>query len=87
MVTYYNITIFTFLQRDLYAANINDAKPLVLNGGSIHFENVHFRYGESTKYYFLVANAKFMLDEEEHVQDQLFERLRHYREREKELDF
>ncbi|CAA7032350.1 unnamed protein product [Microthlaspi erraticum] len=43
--------------------------------------------GESTKYYFLVANAKFMLDEEEHFQEQLFERLRYYGEREKELDF
>ncbi|CAN8301408.1 unnamed protein product [Cochlearia groenlandica] len=43
--------------------------------------------GESTKYYFLVANAKFMLDEEEHFQEQLFERLRYYGEREKEKDF
>ncbi|CAN7067254.1 unnamed protein product [Brassica rapa subsp. trilocularis] len=43
--------------------------------------------GESTKYYFLVANAKFMLDEEEHFQEQLFERLRYYGENEKELDF
>ncbi|ESQ42562.1 hypothetical protein EUTSA_v10014671mg [Eutrema salsugineum] len=43
--------------------------------------------GERTKYYFLVANAKFMLDEEEHFQEQLFERLRYYGEREKEQDF
>ncbi|CAH2069550.1 unnamed protein product, partial [Thlaspi arvense] len=43
--------------------------------------------GESTKYYFLVANAKFMLDEEEHFQEQLFERLRYYGERDKEQDF
>ncbi|CAF1767668.1 unnamed protein product [Brassica oleracea] len=43
--------------------------------------------GESTKYYFVVANAKFMLDEEEHFQEQLFERLRYYGENEKELDF
>ncbi|KAL0887110.1 hypothetical protein Bca101_011093 [Brassica carinata] len=42
---------------------------------------------ESTKYYFLVANAKFMLDEEEHFQEQLFERLRYYGENDKELDF
>lgn len=41
----------------------------------------------STKYYFLVANAKFMLDEEEHFQEQLFERLRYYGERNKEQDF
>ncbi|KAL1217570.1 hypothetical protein V5N11_004734 [Cardamine amara subsp. amara] len=43
--------------------------------------------GEKTKYHFLVANAKFMLDEEEHFQEQLFERLRYYGEREKEQDF
>ncbi|KAH7864071.1 hypothetical protein Vadar_025383 [Vaccinium darrowii] len=41
----------------------------------------------STKYYFLVANAKFMLDEEEHFQEQLFERLRYYGEQNKEQDF
>ena len=41
----------------------------------------------TTKYYFLVANAKFMLDEEEHFQEQLFERLRYYGERDKEQDF
>ncbi|KAG5567127.1 hypothetical protein RHGRI_002632 [Rhododendron griersonianum] len=41
----------------------------------------------STKYYFVVANAKFMLDEEEHFQEQLFERLRLYGERNKEQDF
>ncbi|XP_010443543.1 PREDICTED: uncharacterized protein LOC104735315 [Camelina sativa] len=43
--------------------------------------------GDSTKYHFLVANAKFMLDEEEHFQEQLFERLRYYGERELEQDF
>ncbi|KAK7305576.1 hypothetical protein VNO77_43482 [Canavalia gladiata] len=42
---------------------------------------------EANKYYFLVANAKFMLDEEEHFQEQLFERLRLYGERNKEQDF
>uniref|UniRef100_A0A0E0CZZ8 Ycf54-like protein n=1 Tax=Oryza meridionalis TaxID=40149 RepID=A0A0E0CZZ8_9ORYZ len=39
------------------------------------------------KYHFLVANAKFMLDEEEHFQEQLKEKLRLYGEREKEQDF
>ncbi|ONK78180.1 uncharacterized protein A4U43_C02F15380 [Asparagus officinalis] len=39
------------------------------------------------KYYFLVANAKFMLDEEEHFRELLFERLRNYGERNKEQDF
>ncbi|XP_060216946.1 uncharacterized protein LOC132644371 [Lycium barbarum] len=39
------------------------------------------------RHYFLVANAKFMLDEEEHFQEQLFERLRLYEERNKEQDF
>ena len=38
-------------------------------------------------YYFLVANAKFMLDEEEHFQEQLAEKLRNYAERDKERDF
>ncbi|XP_009766784.1 protein YCF54, chloroplastic-like [Nicotiana tabacum] len=42
---------------------------------------------ERKKYYFLVANAKFMLDEEEHFQEQLFERLRLFGERDKEQDF
>ncbi|CAN0870393.1 Uncharacterized protein ycf54, partial [Linum grandiflorum] len=42
---------------------------------------------ERKKYYFLVANAKFMLDEEEHFQEQLFERLRYYGERDLKQDF
>lgn len=42
---------------------------------------------ERKKYYFVVANAKFMLDEEEHFQEQLFERLRYFGERDKEQDF
>ncbi|XP_027335600.1 uncharacterized protein LOC113849706 [Abrus precatorius] len=42
---------------------------------------------EANKYYFLVANAKFMLDEEEHFKELLFERLRLYGERNKEQDF
>ncbi|CAH9074137.1 unnamed protein product [Cuscuta epithymum] len=42
---------------------------------------------ERKKYYFVVANAKFMLDEEEHFQEQLFERLRYYGECGKEQDF
>ncbi|XP_027091688.1 protein YCF54, chloroplastic [Coffea arabica] len=42
---------------------------------------------ELKKYHFVVANAKFMLDEEEHFKELLFERLRLYGEREKEQDF
>ncbi|KAL2333106.1 hypothetical protein Fmac_014319 [Flemingia macrophylla] len=42
---------------------------------------------EANKYYFVVANAKFMLDEEEHFQEQLFERLRLFGERNMEQDF
>lgn len=38
-------------------------------------------------YHFLVANAKFMLDEEEHFKELLAERLRLYGERDKEQDF
>ncbi|XP_062018081.1 uncharacterized protein LOC133734445 isoform X1 [Rosa rugosa] len=40
-----------------------------------------------SRYYFVVANAKFMLDEEEHFQEQLFERLRLFKERNNEQDF
>jgi ATP phosphoribosyltransferase len=39
------------------------------------------------RYYFVVANAKFMLDEEEHFKEQLYERLRHFGERNREQDF
>ncbi|GAB2226103.1 hypothetical protein Droror1_Dr00021894 [Drosera rotundifolia] len=39
------------------------------------------------KYYFVVANAKFMLDEEEHFREVMFERLRLYGERNMEQDF
>uniref|UniRef100_A0A7N0TH97 Ycf54 n=1 Tax=Kalanchoe fedtschenkoi TaxID=63787 RepID=A0A7N0TH97_KALFE len=41
----------------------------------------------SKKYYFVVANAKFMLDDEEHFQEQLFERRRHYQDLGIERDF
>ncbi|KAK6918234.1 Ycf54 protein [Dillenia turbinata] len=41
----------------------------------------------SNRYYFVVANAKFMLDEEEHFKELLNERLRMYGERNKEQDF
>ncbi|XP_031486494.1 uncharacterized protein LOC116254955 [Nymphaea colorata] len=39
------------------------------------------------KYYFVVANAKFMLDEEEHFKELMFERLRNFGERNREQDF
>ncbi|OAY29851.1 ycf54-like protein [Manihot esculenta] len=42
---------------------------------------------QANKYYFVVANAKFMLDEEEHFKELLFERYRNYGERNKEQDF
>lgn len=42
---------------------------------------------EANKYYFVVANAKFMLDEEEHFKELMCERLRYYGERDKEQDF
>ncbi|CAL8998770.1 unnamed protein product [Prunus brigantina] len=42
---------------------------------------------KASRYYFVVANAKFMLDEEEHFQEQLCERLRYYGERNREQDF
>ncbi|XP_051132358.1 uncharacterized protein LOC127252279 [Andrographis paniculata] len=39
------------------------------------------------QYHFVVANAKFMLDEEEHFQELMAERLRLFGERDKEQDF
>lgn len=39
------------------------------------------------KYHFVVANAKFMLDEEEHFQEVMFERRRLFEERNMEQDF
>ncbi|KAH7290534.1 hypothetical protein KP509_30G052300 [Ceratopteris richardii] len=39
------------------------------------------------KYHFVVANAKFMLDEEEHFQELMRERLRLFAERNREQDF
>lgn len=42
---------------------------------------------EKKKYYFVVANAKFMLDEEEHFKELMFERLRNYGELNIEQDF
>nr|DAD38541.1 TPA_asm: hypothetical protein HUJ06_012863 [Nelumbo nucifera] len=42
---------------------------------------------QAKTYYFLVANAKFMLDEEEHFKEQLYERLRNFGERNREQDF
>lgn len=42
---------------------------------------------ESKKYYFVVANAKFMLDEEEHFKELMSERIRLYGERNREQDF
>ncbi|KAK8601367.1 hypothetical protein V6N13_058918 [Hibiscus sabdariffa] len=42
---------------------------------------------QAQKYHFVVANAKFMLDEEEHFKELLFERLRYYGEKNKEQDF
>jgi hypothetical protein len=39
------------------------------------------------KYHFVVANAKFMLWEEEHFVELMKERLRYYGEQNRELDF
>ncbi|KAG9132420.1 hypothetical protein Leryth_008362, partial [Lithospermum erythrorhizon] len=50
------------------------------------FQSHGWKQGRTT-YHFIVANAKFMLDEEEHFQEQLFERLRYYGERDMEQDF
>ncbi|CAL9046217.1 protein YCF54, chloroplastic [Musa acuminata AAA Group] len=39
------------------------------------------------RYHFVVANAKFMLDEEEHFKELLYERRRNFEERNREQDF
>ncbi|RRT53387.1 hypothetical protein B296_00040789 [Ensete ventricosum] len=39
------------------------------------------------RYYFVVANAKFMLDEEEHFKELLYERCRNFGECNREQDF
>jgi len=43
--------------------------------------------GDKVKYHFVVANAKFMLWEEEHFVELMKERLRYYGEQNRELDF
>lgn len=42
---------------------------------------------QKTSYHFLVANAKFMLDEEEHFQELMRERLRKFGEDGRQQDF
>ena len=54
---------------------------------SFDFRGARGQEKKPETYYFLVANAKFMLDEEEHFQEQLAEKLRNYGERDKEQDF
>ncbi|KAI7734344.1 hypothetical protein M8C21_030413 [Ambrosia artemisiifolia] len=50
-------------------------------------ETVKEETDSNKKYHFVVANAKFMLDDEEHFQEQLFERARLFKERNMEQDF
>ena len=42
---------------------------------------------QATKYSFVIANAKFMLEDEEHIVEVLRERKRVFQEQEKERDF
>lgn len=42
---------------------------------------------QKTQYHFVVANAKFMLDEEEHFQELMRERLRYFGEQNRDQDF
>lgn len=72
--------------------NFKKHKPFITAVASVQSDNVSSSdapatKSEFTKYYFIVANAKFMLDEEEHFQEQLFERRRYYGERNKEQDY
>ncbi|XP_076956550.1 protein YCF54, chloroplastic-like [Bidens hawaiensis] len=50
-------------------------------------ETVEKETESNKRYHFVVANAKFMLDDEEHFQEQLFERARLFKERNMEQDF
>lgn len=72
--------------------NFKKHKPFITAVSSVQSDNVGSSdapatKSEFTKYYFIVANAKFMLDDEEHFQEQLFERQRYYGERNKEQDY
>lgn len=72
--------------------NFKKHKPFITSVSSVQSDNVTSSdapatKSEFTKYYFIVANAKFMLDDEEHFQEQLFERQRYYGERNKEQDY
>ncbi|KAK2980413.1 hypothetical protein RJ640_025259 [Escallonia rubra] len=60
-------------------------KTAVAAAGST--DSIEKQETSSKKYYFVVANAKFMLDEEEHFQEQLSERLQLFEERNTEQDF
>ncbi|KAI4385184.1 hypothetical protein MLD38_003239 [Melastoma candidum] len=62
----------------LLAASSSSSSSVVDQGESV---------SRKTRYHFLVASAKFMLDEEEHFKELLFERLRNFGERNKTRDF
>ena len=58
---------------------------LGLNSG---FSDVyHYFLFQKAKFHFLVANAKFLLDDEEHFQEQMRERLRHFKDIGRPQDF
>jgi hypothetical protein len=48
---------------------------------------LYLRHSFPAAEHYLIANAKFMLDDEEHFQEQMKEKLRMYGERDKEQDF
>lgn len=61
-------------------------RAVVVDSGEVgSYQTIH--EAEPKRYNFLVANAKFMLDEEEHFQELLFEKRRNYEERNKDRDF
>jgi hypothetical protein len=68
-------------RRGLRRSAVASAEASVVDGGAAAAKD------QKTTYHFVVANAKFMLDEEEHFQEVLRERLRHFKEMNREQDF
>lgn len=67
--------------------NARSTVPIKAVAKEAQLDSTETDQNRKTKYHYLVANAKFMLDEEEHFKELMCERLRYYGERNKEVDF
>ncbi|CAA7392951.1 unnamed protein product [Spirodela intermedia] len=81
-----NGAIQSFSNRGTARSSISSSRAVALDSDQLG-SSPPLAEAKPIKYYFLVANAKFMLDEEEHFQEQLSERLRLFGERGREQDF